>query len=47
MRVVRCGALWVVSVCAAACNERLPLCPEAHYDGEIPVAVISVALSAV
>jgi len=46
MRVVRCGALWVVSVCAAACNERPPLCPEAHYDGEIPVAATSVALSA-
>ncbi len=45
MRVLRCGALWVVSVCAAACGERPPLCPEAHYDGEIAVAATSVAMS--
>ncbi len=45
MRVVRCGALWIVSVCAAACGERPPLCPEAHYDGEIPVAATSMAMS--
>jgi len=34
-----------MSVCAAACGERPPLCPEAHYDGEIPVAATSVAMS--
>ena len=45
MRVLRCGALWVVSVCAAACGKRPPLCPEAHYDFEIAVAATSVAMS--
>jgi hypothetical protein len=44
MRVLRCGSLVALSVCAAACgDERPPLCPEAYFDGELPVAATTVS----
>lgn len=45
MRVVRCGALAAaLSFGAAACgDERAPLCPEAHYGAELPVAATTVS----
>ena len=44
MRVLRYGALAAPLVCAAACgDERPPLCPEAYFDGELPVAATTVS----
>jgi len=44
MRVVRCGVLGAMSVMIAACGERPPLCPDAHFDGEVPVAATSTTM---
>jgi hypothetical protein len=44
MRVFRCWALCAASMIATACGERPPLCPDAHFDGEIPVAAASVMM---
>jgi len=45
MRALRRGVLVAaLSVCAAACgDQRPPLCPEAHFVGELPVAATTIS----